>query len=99
MALVSSVVILQLPVQVVQAVVLAAVLVLRHTCVAIGGRVCLVVVFVYGSVSPVLLVVEGGSIREVGVRPPCGHLLLVVDEKLPCVLRKVRLPDHTFGGR
>ena len=99
MALVSSVVILQLPVQVVQAVVLAAVLVLRHTRVAIGGRVRLVVIFVHGSVGPELLVVEGGSIREVGVRPPCRHLLLVVNEKLPCFLRKVRLPDDSLGGR
>ena len=48
---------------------------------------------------PILVIIESSPVREVRVGPPCRHLLLVVDEELPCILREVRLPDGPLRGR
>ena len=99
MSWVGCVVVLELPIEVVQAVVLAAALVLGHAIVAGGRRVRLVVIHVHAAVRPVLVVVQGGPVGEVGIGPPRWHLLFVVHEELPCVLGEVRLPDDPLSRR
>ena len=80
---IGSVVVLELPIYVVEAVVLATALVLDHAIVAGRSLVRLVVIHVNASVCPVLVVIESGPVREVRVGPSGRHLLLVVDEELP----------------
>ena len=96
---VRCVVVLELPIEVVQAVVLAAALVLDHAIVAGGSLVRLVVVHVHAAMRPVLVVVQGCPVGEVRVGPPGWHLLLEVDEELPCVLGQIGLPDDPLRRR
>ena len=93
-------VILQRPVQVLDAVPVAPaeVELLARGAPDIGIAVPIIVSVVdvgprYGAVGPVVVVVQGREVREVRVRPPGRHLLLVAEEELPGVLGEVHLPD------
>ena len=83
---IGRVVVLQLSVYIVKTVILVTALVLDHAIVAGGSLVRLVVIHVNASMCPVLVIIESGPVREVRVGPSSRHLLLVVDEELPCFL-------------
>ncbi len=93
-------VVLQCPVEVLDTVPVATVQVelLAQGASDVGVAVPIVVRVVdigpgYGAMSPIVFIIECCEIGEVGVWPSGRHLLLVVVEELPCILREIYFPD------